>query len=255
VIHNAGYAAAGLAGWSYTAIECTESGLAGVVGGLGDDWVGLSLTMPLKEAALAVADLVDPFAAAVGAANTLVRRSDGWRAYNTDVPGLVQALRQHGVTEAGSVAVLGGGGTARAAIAAAASLSAPVTVYARRPSAVDDVRSTAEALGVSLIGASWADAERATGADLVVSTVPKGVADPLAAAGWRAGTFVFDVVYDPWPTALAAAAENAGATVISGLDLLLWQAVYQFELFTGATAPVEAMRAALDAAVGGQVSA
>jgi shikimate dehydrogenase len=255
VIHNAGYAAAGLTDWSYTAIECTESEFAGVVGGLDGDWAGLSLTMPLKEAALEVADLVDPFAAAVGAANTLVRRSDGWQAYNTDAPGLVQALRQHGVTEVASVAVLGGGGTARAVIAAAAALSAPVTVYARRPEAVDEVRPTAKALGVALTGASWADAGRCVDADLVVSTVPRGVADPLAAVEWRPGTFVFDVVYDPWPTALAASAGKAGATVISGLELLLWQAVYQFELFTGATAPVEAMRAALDAAVGRPVTA
>jgi shikimate dehydrogenase len=160
----------------------------------------------------------------------------------------VQALRQHGVAEVASVAVLGGGGTARAVIAAASALKAAVTLYARRSETIDEVRPTAEALGVDLTGAAWSDAGRCADADLVVSTVPKGVADELAAAPWRPGAVVFDVVYDPWPTALAMAAGKAGATVISGLDLLLWQAVYQFELFTGATAPVEAMRAALEAA-------
>jgi shikimate dehydrogenase len=77
VIHNAGYAAAGLTDWAYTAIECVESELAGRVAGLGAGWAGLSLTMPLKEVALAVADEVAPTAAAVGAANTLVHRADG----------------------------------------------------------------------------------------------------------------------------------------------------------------------------------
>jgi len=80
---------------------------------------------------------------------------------------------------------------------------------------------------------------------VVVSTVPKGGADVLAVAAWAPSTVVFDVVYDPWPTALAAAAERAGCAVVSGLDLLFTQGVRQFELFTGAPAPAEQMRAAL----------
>jgi shikimate dehydrogenase len=99
---------------------------------------------------------------------------------------------------------------------------------------------------LKLTAADWADAAQAGHADLVLSTVPRGVADPVAGAvGWRAGTVLFDAIYDPWPTALAAAAENAGVRVISGLDLLLAQAVRQFELFTAVAAPVHAMRAAL----------
>jgi len=81
----------------------------------------------------------------------------------------------------------------------------------------------------------------------VVSTVPKGVTDALRPQ-WRPASTVFDAVYDPWPTPLAATAAEAGATIVSGLDLLLHQAVHQFELFTGLTAPVDAMRAALYAA-------
>src|SRR5882724_81855 len=83
VLHNAGYAAAGLVDWRYTAIECAEAELADLVAGLGPEWAGLSLTMPLKEVALVVADVVAPVAAALGAANTLVRRPDGWYAENT----------------------------------------------------------------------------------------------------------------------------------------------------------------------------
>ena len=252
VIHNAGYLAAGLAGWSYAAHECAESELRDLVGGLGPEWAGLSLTMPLKEVALEVAGEVAPLAAAIGAANTLVRCPDGgWRAENTDAPGMVAALRAVGMSTVDHMVVLGAGGTARAALAAAAELGAAVTMYARRPEAVKELAGVADAVGVALTGADWADAERcAGGSALVVSTVPKGVADPIAAGvGWRAGAVLLDALYDPWPTPLAAGARTAGCRVVSGLDLLLAQAVRQFELYTGIEAPVDRMRAALTAAV------
>jgi shikimate dehydrogenase len=248
VIHNAGYAAAGLTHWRYTAHECDEAGLAPFVAGLDATWAGLSLTMPLKEVALAVAASVAPAAAAIGAANTLVRQPDGgWRADNTDAPGMVDALREAGVEKAAQVAVLGAGGTARAALAAARDLGAQtVTVYARRPAAIADLMPVAARLGITLEAAPWSGAAVA---DVVVSTVPRGVADSLDLA-WRPGTVLFDAVYDPWPTPLAAAAERAGARIVSGLDLLLAQAVRQFELFTGTTAPVAPMRTALHTAAG-----
>jgi shikimate dehydrogenase len=248
VIHNAGYAAAGLTGWSYTAIECAEAELPGLVASLAPQWAGLSLTMPLKEAAVAVAGEVARVAAVVGAANTLVRRPDGsWYADNTDVSGMVDVLTAAGVTAGATITVLGAGGTARAALAAAARLhAASVTVAARRPAAVADLRPAAEALGVGLRGAAWADAAAHATADVVISTVPAGAGDPLAEAmRWRPGIVYLDVVYEPWPTRLAAAAEAAGCRVIGGRDLLLAQAVGQFELFTGVTAPVGAMCAAL----------
>ena len=100
VLHQAGYAAVGLTGWEYTAVECAESELAGLVAGLDGSWAGLSLTMPLKEVALRVATAVSPLATALGAANTLVRREDGWYAENTDAPGMVDALRWAGTPDA-----------------------------------------------------------------------------------------------------------------------------------------------------------
>ncbi|WP_433048357.1 shikimate dehydrogenase [Dactylosporangium sp. CS-033363] len=244
-IHNAGYTAAGLTDWTYNAIECDEEGLAGLVGSLGPEWAGLSLTMPLKEVALQVASLVDPFAAAIGAANTLVRRSYGWHAYNTDAPGMVRALLEAGISRTPRLALLGAGGTARAAIAAAASLAADVTVYTRRPEAAEELRPVADALDVDLTAAPWSAAADAFAAPVVISTVPKGAADHLAVADFSARPVVFDAIYDPWPTPLAAAARDAGCAIVSGLDLLLWQAVDQFELFTSTKAPVGAMRAAL----------
>jgi shikimate dehydrogenase len=248
VIHNAAYTAAGLPGWSYTAHECDEAGLAEFVAGLGPEWAGLSLTMPLKEVALDVADEVAPAAAAIGAANTLVRLPDAtWRAENTDAPGMVDALRAAGVGTVERVCVLGAGGTARAALAAARELGAfAVTVYARRREAIDQLDPVAADLGLTLIGTDWANAHEAGDADVLISTVPRGVADPVAEhIRWRPRCVLFDAVYDPWPTPLAAFAARDGCPIVSGLDLLLAQAVHQFELYTGVPAPVVAMRKAL----------
>src|SRR3954451_6962102 len=109
VIHSAGFAAAGLLTWSYTSIECASLELPGLVAGLGPEWVGLSLTMPLKEVALSLGDTASPAALAVGAANTLVRQPDGsWYADNTDILGMVRVLRDAGVADGPAVAVLRG---------------------------------------------------------------------------------------------------------------------------------------------------
>jgi shikimate dehydrogenase len=249
VVHRAGYAAVGLSDWEYSVIECAEAELAGVVSALGPEWVGLSLTMPLKEAALDVAGEVSPLAAAIGAANTLVRRGSTWYADNTDAPGIVDALRWAELSTVDTVAVLGAGGTARAVLAAAADLGASVTLYARRADAIDELRPVAARLGIRANAADWSAAAHCGKADVVISTVPAGVADELApAVAWRHDGVLLDAVYDPWPTRLAAAARGHGCRVVSGLDLLLAQAVRQFLLFTGEPAPVDAMRRALLAA-------
>ncbi|GAA2537832.1 shikimate dehydrogenase [Winogradskya consettensis] len=252
VIHAAGFAAAGLLNWSYTTIECAEAELPDLVAGLGPEWAGLSLTMPLKEAALALAQEASPVAIASGAANTLVRRDDGtWYADNTDVAGMVRVLRDAGLKNNPRVTVLGGGGTARAALAAAAEFGADeVTLVTRRAEARDELMPAAETLGLKLLGSSWADAPGAFDADAVISTVPKGAADTLVTrVTWRPRAVLFDAIYDPWPTPLAAAARAHGVRVVSGLDLLLAQALGQFEQFTGVRpAPERAMREALTAA-------
>nr|WP_239679402.1 shikimate dehydrogenase [Natronosporangium hydrolyticum] len=249
-IHNAGYAAAGLTDWTYAAIECDEPELAEWVGGLGAEWAGLSLTMPLKEVALRVADEASELAGALGAANTLVHLPDGrWRADNTDAPGIATAVGRSGPVSA--VTVLGAGGTARAALGAAAQLNAgEVRVVARREAALAELAPVAARLGISLQPLPWSEAASAVAqADLVVSTLPAGVADSVAdEAAWRRGATLLDVIYHPWPTRLAEVADAAGVRVVSGLELLLAQAVGQFEQFTGVPAPVEAMRAALTTA-------
>jgi shikimate dehydrogenase len=252
VIHNAGYAAAGLADWGYDAHRVEADELAGFVAGLGPEWAGLSLTMPLKQVALAIADEVTDTARLLGAANTLVLAGGVRRADNTDAPGLVDALARAGTVAAERVAILGAGGTARAGLYAAARLgAATVTVYARRAAAVADLHAAAEALGLTLTHAGFADPDPAGRADVVLSTLPAGAADAFApTVRWRREATVFDVLYSPWPTALAGAATAAGARVLGGLELLLAQAVRQFEQFTGVPAPAEAMRAALSSAAG-----
>ncbi|CAM3178055.1 Shikimate 5-dehydrogenase [Stackebrandtia soli] len=245
-IHNAGYAAAGLTGWRYTAHECDERQLASFVDGLDATWAGLSLTMPLKEVVLDIADELTPLVAELGAANTLVVR-DGRRVlHNTDAPGLVDALAETGTVAAEKVSILGSGGTARAALSAAKDLGATeAVVHVRRESAAyAELAPVAERLGVPLIVRPWSAIGDIAASDVVFSTVPKGVTDDLE-IDWRADTVLFDVLYDPWPTPLAANAAGAGCVVLDGLALLLAQAVRQFELFTGVAAPVEAMRAAL----------
>jgi shikimate dehydrogenase len=248
VLHNAAYAALGLTDWSYGLHECREPELAGFVDGLGPEWAGLSCTMPLKRVTLDVADEVDALAAAVGAANTLVltgRRT----AYNTDVVGIGATLGDI----SGRAVVLGAGGTSQAALAALREAGIEdVTVLVRDLGRTEELRDTAERLAVvPRIVAALADPAAASaeleGADVVISTLPPGGADPLVPPG--AGAVVLDVVYAPWPTPFAAAALAAGAGVRSGLEMLLHQAVAQVELMTGKPGPVAAMRTALDAAV------
>jgi shikimate dehydrogenase len=247
VLHTAAYAALGLEGWTYDRRECTEDALPALVAGLGPEWAGLSLTMPLKRVALDVADEASPLAVATGAANTLVL-GDVVRAENTDVAGIVAAL--HGATGRRAV-VLGAGGTAQAALAALRELGFDdVAVLVRSAARAGELRAAAQRLGVApAVDAALADPARAEAAladaDVVVSTLPAGAADALTARA----PVVLDVVYAPWPTPFAAAAEAQGARVVSGLEMLLHQAVAQVELMTGHPGPVDAMRAALDDAV------
>lgn len=244
VLHTAAYAALGL-DWMYEAIECGEDELPGVLAER-RDWAGFSCTMPLKHAALSLAQEASPRASAIGAANTLLpRASGGWRAENTDVDGMLAALAEARVRPS-SVTVLGAGGTAQAALAAVAELGITTCgVLARDIARTAPLARTAERLGVQLVVSRLAGEAIELDADLVISTLPPGAGDPLAARAWRSVQTVFDVVYAPWPTALAASAAAAGATVVSGAAMLLHQAAAQVTLMTGRPAPVEAMRAAL----------
>ncbi|WP_182899019.1 shikimate dehydrogenase [Microbispora sp. H10830] len=258
VLHRAAYAAMGLADWRYDAIECAEDGLADLVGGLGPEWAGLSLTMPLKRAVLPLLDTVSELAVAVGGANTVVFRDGARHGENTDVYGIVQALAEAGVPAPASAVILGGGATAASAVAALRETGlTEVTLVVRDPARAGETLRVAERLGATVTVRSFGDFDPA--ADLVVSTLPSGAADALAervAARLPEKAALFDVVYAPWPTALAAAVRARGRTVIGGFPMLLHQAVRQAELMTGrADVPVEAMRAAGEAEIARRAAA
>ncbi|GAA0425714.1 shikimate dehydrogenase [Streptomyces luteireticuli] len=252
VLHRAAYAELGLGEWTYERFEIDEAGLPGFVAGLGPEWAGLSLTMPLKRAIIPLLDEVSATARSVEAVNTVVFTEDGRRVGdNTDIPGLVAALRERGVEKIPSAAVLGAGATASSALAALAGIcSGEVTAYVRSPERAAEMRQWGERLGVDVRVADWARAAEAFEAPLVIATTPAGATDALAdAVPEHAGT-LFDVLYEPWPTPLAAAWARRGGTVLGGLDLLVHQAVLQVEQMTGAArAPLAAMRAAGEAAL------
>jgi shikimate dehydrogenase len=254
ILHGAAYQALDLHDWHYDKIECDEPGLLRLVDDMGPEWAGLSLTMPLKRVALTVADEISPLAEAVGSANTLVFSptgpAGGRRADNTDVAGMVSALREAGLDRVEQAVILGAGGTAQSALAAVRELGHQTpTVLVRNLARTGELRETAERLGMRPTICDGLFTEPLPAADLVISTLPGGAADPLSATRWKPDTMVLDVVYAPWPTAFAGSALAAGCPVVSGLTVLLYQAVAQVELMTGQPGPVEAMRTALVAAV------
>jgi shikimate dehydrogenase len=248
VLHTAAYRALGLDGWTYQAIECDETRLASLLGSLGPDWAGLSLTMPLKRAVLPLLDIAQPLVRRLGAANTVLLRGGRRVGHNTDVLGMAKTMRAAGVTPQGNVAVIGGGATACSALAAVQdTVTAEVTVAVRSAGRAELLLEVAGRLGVRVRLVELGSGLASVPWDLLISTVPGDAADRLAsqfAAGAIKSAAVFDVVYDPWPTALAATAAAAGATVISGYEFLVQQAASQVELMTGQHAPVEVMRAA-----------
>ena len=253
VLHNAAYRALGLAEWSYVARECEADGLDAVLATADESWCGFSCTMPVKEAALGAARTRSRDAEVVGAANTLTRAAGGgWHADNTDIAGMVSAVQELAGAPT-RMLVLGAGGTARAAMAAAArwglaEVDIAVRSAARAGQAVEAARRLGLAATVQLLD-DPALADIAAAADLTVSTLPPGAADPYASLPIAAGHALLDVVYVPWPTALAHHADQRGAVVITGAAMLLHQAADQVRLMTGFEPPVAAMRLALRAMV------
>ncbi|PRX96022.1 shikimate dehydrogenase [Allonocardiopsis opalescens] len=252
VLHTAAYTALGLDGWEYSAVECREDELPGLLDSLDARWAGLSLTMPLKRTVLPLLDRLTDLAAAVGAANTVVLGPDGRTGHNTDVHGIVAALGEAGVRRVRSALVLGAGATAASSLAAAVELGASrITVAARDLRRTEQLEAAADRLGVMARPCPLDALPGLLDVDLLMSALPPGAADPFApvVAGAADGPgAVFDVVYGPRPSPLVAAVRAAGGTAVDGLPMLLHQAARQVELMTGlAPAPVEAMRSALAA--------
>ncbi len=255
-IQRAAYGVLGVE-WTYEAIELSGSKIVEFVNSCDDQWRGVSLTMPLKRDVLPALVWRDELVDIVGGANTVIFDAEGPRGYNTDVQGIIASLCDAGVSRLSYVHVLGAGATAASVLVAVARLGATrVLVSARTPTKAADLVSLGTRLGVEVVVRAWGIMDRSMIVpDAVVSTLPGGECDLVFAEPIRAGSALFDVAYDPWPSELATAWDAAGGTVISGLDLLINQAVGQVRLFFGGdqNAPlpreaevIAAMRAAVD---------
>jgi shikimate dehydrogenase len=248
LLHRAAYAALGL-DWTYDAFEVTPEELPAFLDGLDPLWGGLSLTMPLKQVVLPLLDHRAPLVEETGCANTVVLRDGRSFGHNTDVEGIVTALREAGVGQIARAAVIGAGATAASALAALHDLGAhEIRVLARSADRAKALEPVAAALGVHLRVGDLDPLElEDRWPQVVVSTAPAGALDELAAQSNPDGDVpaLLDVVYDPWPTPLAAVYAAAGGTVVPGTAMLLHQAAAQVTLMTGRDAPIEAMRSAL----------
>ncbi|MEJ1087506.1 shikimate dehydrogenase [Microbacterium sp. Mu-80] len=227
-LHSTAYALLGL-DWQYERRRVDEAAFPEALHGLDSTWRGLSLTMPLKEVAHATADEHDRHAALTGAVNTLLLGSTR-RGFNTDVGGIVDAFTHAGVSTVGRARILGAGATAASALVALHELGADrIDVRARRPEAAERLRGIADALGVVLTVDAFT--APASDVDATIATLPSGtvldddVVTPIAAVG---GT-LFEAAYAPWPSALAA--RWPAQQVISGFEMLLYQAVRQIRIF------------------------
>ena len=257
VIHRAAWAQLGIDGWEYRRLEQDADSLPRFIGGLGGDCAGLSVTMPCKQAVMPLLDAIDPLASAVGAVNTVVPSSGVLAGFNTDVTGISSAIRR-ACSQADralptSAVVLGARATASSALAALGELGIVTsTVAARRFGGPGSVVAASSRLGVSIDQVLWSDRDAVlraiSGADLVISTLPAGVADPLAEhMTVREGQILLDVVYSPRETALRSAFERNGGIVAEGTDMLVFQAAAQVQLMTGRTPKTDVMRGALEA--------
>ena len=247
VLHNAGYRALGLT-HEYSAIEVDQRSFFDFMDTVNTRWLGLSLTMPLKEIAFGVADEVSPVAALAGSINTLLC-GERMIADNTDVIGIVRAIREHSLDEFGRLVVLGSGATARSAIVAGHQLGVRhVSVVARNEAAIAACARLAGRIGMTFAAIHAGEAIM-TADSILINTTPGSVAAAVAQRLPTPGGVLLDVVYHPWPTALANLWIEYGLPAIPGHVMLLHQAAVQFALMTGHEAPLEQMRDALLTAI------
>lgn len=239
ILHGAAYRMLGL-DWRYERVEMTGEGLGAFLDGLGDEWRGLSLTMPVKHDVMPLLDERHELVRLTGVCNTVLLTSGTRRGFNTDVYGIVQAFRDAGVDSIRHAHVLGGGATASSAIVAAAMLGAArVTLGVRSPQRAIQLTDLGPLLGISVEIEQLGDPVPGS-PDAVISTLPNGAeVEVNPDEGLRRNAVLFDVGYEPWPTGLAREWQAAGGQVISGLEMLLHQAVMQVRVFVGGDPEVE----------------
>lgn len=245
VLHRAAYVALGLE-HTYEAIDVTQDEFISFMESLDTSWLGLSLTMPLKEVAFTVANEVSEVAKLAGSINTLTFE-DGIRATNTDVVGLERAILEVTNDTQGKFTIIGSGATARSAIVAAAALNATeIEIVARNPESSRQCVDLARRLGITNAVVEFSEAQLQDSV-VTINTTPVGVADNITVHEPQG--LLLDVVYHPWPTVLALRWTEAGGLTCSGHNMLLHQAAEQVHLMTGLKPPVEVMRTALENAL------
>jgi shikimate dehydrogenase len=232
-LHRAAYKALGL-NWEYDAVQVAEDELPDFIDGLGPEWRGLSLTMPLKQSVIPLLEEVDRLAEQTGVANTVLLDDGVLRGFNTDVSGIVWALEAAGLESARFVHILGGGATAASALVAAAELGADrVDVHVRSLERSVWLEPLAHELGLMIRIRPLSQADRSLEIpDLVISTLPGGATtEALYTDSTRRRSVLLDVSYDPWPSVLASAWQAVGGQVVSGLAMLAHQALLQVRIF------------------------
>lgn len=255
VLHRAAYADLGV-DISYDLLPTRAEELDDLLGRLDESWAGISLTMPHKQAVMARLDMIDGLAKTVGAVNTVCVQPTGNMlvGFNTDVAGIVSAVREVRPGPVTSCLILGGRATASSTLAAAVELGTrDLTIAARNHGGPGSALTAATRMNLSpelMRFDPAAIAARAERSSLLVSTVPAGVADTVADELSARGAdlshlAVLDVVYDPWPSRLIQVAGDLGATVVPGWLMLVHQAARQVRLFTGRMPSTEVMTSAL----------
>lgn len=212
--------------WDYTAIEVKSGELAQFIADNRKIFRGLSLTMPLKEEALMIADSLDPVVKRINAANTLIFEDHEISAYSTDVSGFAQALTKAEIVIPNEITILGGGATSRSAIAALDSRGRTITVYSRSASRAAQLINSSISATVEV--KDWSEAQSGLSANLIIATTPSGATDHLIPS--QTTGVLFESLYSPWPTKLLGRWQDAGGKYIDGLDLLVEQGIGQIEL-------------------------
>ena len=235
-IHDAAYRTLGK-DYEYSKIEIQKNHLMQFVETLDENWIGLSVTAPLKEEALRLARNADLASKATGASNTLLRVDDGWTGFNTDVFGIQQSLVQAGINAPTEVSVIGTGATARSVIYSVATLfpGLKLKIAGRNRVALNDLLNFAKGLNIKSVS-RVSTSKALAGKHLVISTLPAGALDPAVQSfskSWirRPNSVFFDVAYEPWPSKGAALWLKNKLPVISGIEMLLWQAIAQVRVF------------------------
>ena len=232
LLHKTAYEFLGIAG-SYSAFEVQSGQLQHFLDNEGSALNNVSLTMPLKEEALSIADSVSDLAQQIQSGNTLSKKEGLWSLTSTDVAGFTFALESHNRNAMGDVLIIGAGATARAVIAACDGVSRSVSVINRNPDREIAIRNSAPHFVVDFI--SWGTSIDFSKYDLVVNTTPGETAALFVDQVTATSATFFEVLYNPWPTLLLSKWRESGGYGIDGLDLLIHQAISQIEIFSSSS--------------------